>query len=366
MINGISSNNINGIIGSAVNGVTIEKQGILFATTGTTFNPLITLNAEASVRWEFDDNTTSSSLSPDITFAVGGDHSTKLVVTPWAALQRINLGYGHDDGGSEAIPDHPVQPVTAIGNLSLVRETLVEFCASRCPLTSISFRDFTALETLEMFSCQTITGIDLYGTTNLRRTTIEDSDNNTTPPDFSASPNIYDIRFSRLECTHAIWAETDYEALWHLCCGLNPQFTENLPFDRFPVLAEVYTHGNNQTGHLAPSTDRLSFFRGENNNWTTADFTGCFSAGPSAGNLYLQGNNLTSLIIDNCPNIDFLNCQDNNFGVAAVNAILQSLDDQGGIDGTVDLSQQTPAAIPTNTTAIASLEGKGWTVTVDS
>ena len=57
----------------------------------------------------------------------------------------------------------------------------------------------------------------------------------------------------------------------------------------------------------------------------------------------------------------------NSLSVASVNTVLQQLVANGAIDGTVNVSGQTPSAAPTGAgaTAVTTLQAQGWTVTTD-
>lgn len=87
---------------------------------------------------------------------------------------------------------------------------------------------------------------------------------------------------------------------------------------------------------------------------------------------------LQSVVIDSCSQtaLSILNTQPiqgciasiNKLTSAQVDAVLVALDGNGIANGSVNLSGQIPPAPPTPTglTAKTSLEGKGWTVTVDT
>ena len=66
---------------------------IIFYSTKDVFAPLITLSGKASVRWTWDDNTTDTITNPVKNYGSDGLRKNYLKVTPWSALQMINIGY---------------------------------------------------------------------------------------------------------------------------------------------------------------------------------------------------------------------------------------------------------------------------------
>lgn len=81
----------------------------------------------------------------------------------------------------------------------------------------------------------------------------------------------------------------------------------------------------------------------------------------------LDNNDLQVVDIENLPALDTLTITGNQLTSAAVDDILVTLDANGVINGSVDLSGQSPSAAPgaAGIAAKASLEGKGWVVTTD-
>jgi len=94
---------------------------------------------------------------------------------------------------------------------------------------------------------------------------------------------------------------------------------------------------------------------------TSLDVSDC----TSLVTLVVSGSGLTSLNVSgllSLVNLDGASC---GFNQAAVNAILVALDSNNASNGVVDLTNN---AIPSGAgaTAVTSLTGKGWTVSVDS
>lgn len=88
---------------------------------------------------------------------------------------------------------------------------------------------------------------------------------------------------------------------------------------------------------------------------------------PVLASLRTQSAAQSALVIANTQPILDLNGSTNGLDSAGVDAVLVALDGNGLNNGVVDLSGQTPAAPPgaSGLAAKLSLEGKGWTVTVD-
>lgn len=344
---------------------------IVFTTNGQTFEPTIVLvnGSEATVEWTFSDGTTSSSLTPSIDFGSSAVRLQRLRVTPWSDLYRINVGYQREDGGHSTDEQGntfemvDAQPVTNIANLKLVQDTLVYLCGCHCPITSLNVRDFTALHTLEFYGCtSSLVSVDIYGTSNLRRACFENSYVGFL--DFSASPLMEDVRGSTCHLTEIRWGTTG-QYLWHMCVRENAAYLDPTTWpsmDQFPVLRDFWISGNGITGDLVANSTVVGSAWLYNNNFTSMDM--------SNTNMYTMNAynnpNCTTITIDNCPGLTNLNASGCALTQANVDYILSTLDANGMYDGTVDLSGGTNSApSATGLAAQASLESKGWTVTIN-
>jgi hypothetical protein len=97
-----------------------------------------------------------------------------------------------------------------------------------------------------------------------------------------------------------------------------------------------------------------------NNNYSAANFSGCFPAGRK-GTVNIYNNKLTSLDISNDPGLFILNASRNSLNQTEVDRVLQTLDSYNTDDGHVDL---TGNAAPSRT-GIAhanNLTARGWKI----
>ena len=72
---------------------------ITFVTNGSSFSPIITVTGNPTIQWIFGDGSTSNSTSPVVNFSSARTRVNTLVVTPWSAVTKINIGYDGSDGG---------------------------------------------------------------------------------------------------------------------------------------------------------------------------------------------------------------------------------------------------------------------------
>lgn len=77
----------------------VPEGNITFVTTGSSFSPIITVTGNPEIQWKFGDGSTSDSTSPNVNFGSEGTRANTLVVTPWSAVTKINIGYDGSDGG---------------------------------------------------------------------------------------------------------------------------------------------------------------------------------------------------------------------------------------------------------------------------
>ena len=140
------------------------SSNITFVTTGSSFSPIITVTGNPTIQWTFGDGSTSNSRSPTVNFGSTGTRANTLVVTPWSAVTKINIGYDGSDGGvtpgSSTIVKLKQQNVIAVNGLENVAPYLQVWASNRNPITSLDFNDFTALHTIECFSCRSLATIE--------------------------------------------------------------------------------------------------------------------------------------------------------------------------------------------------------------
>lgn len=367
-INGILAEvnvKINEIV-TALQASEIYPGEIVFTTEGDSFAPVIVLSGEATVEWTFSDSSTSNSLAPSVSFTSAGTRRQRLKVTPWDALYRINLGYAGADGGpatdeaGNTFEHVAAQPVTAITNLSLVKDTLVYLCGCGCPITAVEVQDFTALYGIEFYGCSSLISANIHGTANLRRACFENSPVGFL--DFTESPLMEDVRGSNCDLTEIRWGTTG-QYLWHMCVRENSATLDPAtwpPMNQFPVLRDMWISGNGLTGDMVANSTEVGSAWLYNNDFSSIDMSNTGAESITAQN----NSSCTAITIDGCTTLSTLDASGCALTQLNVDYLLATLDANGLSNGTVDLSGGTNAS-PSNDglTSIANLEGKGWTCT---
>ena len=336
---------------------------ITFVTTGSSFSPIITVTGDPEIQWVFGDGSTSGSASPTVNFGSEGTRVNTLVVTPWSAVSKINLGYDGSDGGVTPGPDTienlEQQNVIAVTGLENVAPYLQIWASSYNPITELDFSKFTALHTIECFSCTSLTSISLHNVPSLSRLCLENC--NISYLDLSEAPSLADLRGAAQESpTYTInWGTTGAHT-WHICVGANRQMAVTLPSGQFPVVKDYFVWNGNQSGTLHLNSKELYKVRAYDNHYSAADLSGCFPAG-RRGVVEIYNNDLTSLDISNDPGLIRLNASHNSLDQTAVDGVLQTMDSYGTHRGYLDL---TGNAAP-SATGIAhadNLAARGWEV----
>lgn len=339
---------------------------IIFHTIGSSFSPVLTLQGQAEVKWIWEDNTTSNSLIPKKDYGSAQPRQNRLIVTPWSALRRINIGYDGGDGGSTKIEFVGNQQVSKVENLELVAPFLKEWCSSYNNLSSLNFDNFINLETIECFQSVTLKNISLFNTPKLKRACFENND--LVSLDLSDCNSLEDIRGAFNNYTTIIFPNKT-ENLWHLCIGNNPQITDKHllnDLSKFPNLVELIISDTNQDGSLiiSSSPERQVDLNAEKNNYTSMDLKGALKYSGYPGNVFMSHNQFTSVDIAGCVQINRLDLSDNKLDSEAIDHVLKQVDDFGTANGTIDLRENNP---PTaiGITYIKNLEKRGWTVHTD-
>lgn len=339
---------------------------IIFHTMGSSFSPVIVLQGEAEVKWIWEDNTTSNSLTPTKDYDSAQPRQNRLIVNPWSALRRINIGYDGGDGGSTKIEFVNNQHVSQVENLELVAPYLKEWCSSYNNLSSLNFDNFINLETIECFQSVTLKNISLSNTPKLKRVCFENND--LVSLDLSECNSLEDLRGAFNNYTTIIFPGKT-ENLWHLCIGNNPQITDRHllnDLSKFPNLVELIISDTNQEGALIiPATpERQVDLNAEKNNFSSLNLKGALKHSRYPGNVFMPHNQFTSVDISGCVQINRLDLSDNKLDSEAVDHVLKQVDDFNTSNGTVDLRKNRPPT-PTGLTHIANLEKRGWTVHTD-
>jgi len=317
--------------------VTDRTGEVGFVTDGDSFSPVLTVDAGAQVLWNWGDGTTSSSPAPTKNFGSPGVRLNGLTVTPWSALKRINLGFDADDGGDGAIERVPAQPVIAVSGLELVAPYLQKWCSSRTQIASLNFDNFVNLDTIEFFRGSALVQVSLHNTPKLSRACFEECQLGAL--DLSESPALADLRGASNPYPGIDFGATGART-WHLCIRDN-QFARSLPpMTQFPQLRELLIWNDNQTGALTTSSSQLTAVLASHNRYTSADFSGGFSAGN--GWLDVSDNQLSSLKLTGCSGLVDVFAGNNNLSADAVDSVLETLDSLGRFAGYLDLQGNAP------------------------
>ena len=339
------------------------EANITFVTTGSSFSPIITVTGNPKIQWIFGDGSTSDSTSPTVNFGSRGTRANTLVVTPWSAVTKINIGYDGSDGGvtpsSSTIKKLKQQNVIAVTGLENVAPYLKVWASSQNPITALNFNNFTSLHTIECFYCTSLATIRLSNVPSLTRLCVEYC--NISYLDLSEAPSLADLRgASQGSSTYTINWGTTGAHLWHICVRDNPQMTSTFPVSQFPALKDFYVWNDNQSGTLHLTSTNLKSVLSSNNHYNAAIFSGCFPAGRK-GTVSINNNSLTSLDISNDPGLLYLNASRNSLNQTAVDGVLQKLDSYNTSGGSLDLTGNAAPSIAGKAHA-NNLTSRGWKV----
>ncbi len=343
------------------------SSNITFVTTGSSFSPVITVTGNPTIQWIFGDGSISNSSSPTVNFGSAGTRVNTLVVTPWSAVTKINIGYDGSDGGVApgpgTIANLAQQNVIAVNGLENVAPYLQIWASNYNPITSLDFSNFMALNTIECFSCRSLDTVTLRNVPYLTRLCVEQS--NISYLDLSEAPSLADLRgASQRSSTYTINWGTTGANLWHICVRDNPQIMSTFPFNQFPLLRDFYNWNDSQSGTLHLTSTSLKSVLSANNHYNAAIFSGCFPAGRN-GVVEIQNNNLRSLDISNDPGLLYLNASFNLLNQTAVDGVLQTLDSYYTDSGFLDLTGNAATSI-TGVAYANNLTTRNWEVKISS
>ncbi len=347
---------------------------ITFITEGSSFSPVIQVSSNAQITWTFADGTTSSSNTPVKDYGSVGTRATTLVVSPWSALTRINIGYDAGDAGSNAIEFVLNQHVSAVYNLNLVAPYLRQWCSSYNQLTSLDFSNFIQLDTIECFLTSSLRTVNLTNTPELKRICFEDCD--LLELDVSQCPKLEDLR-GAVNQNPTIGFGSVGANVWHICIRDNPQFTNRSMFQdmsQFPNISELFIWNDNQSGSIripSSSMDRRISFRASGNYYTNLNLQGALQRSNNIATVDFSNNLLTNVDISGCVQITNLNLQNNQLSQSEVDETLATLDSLGRSSNNipswtelyVNISgggNQQPSQA--GYASAISLSNKGWTV----
>jgi len=322
-----------------LNDLTSNSDEIIFYSNGSTFSPVIVLQATAEVLWTWEDNTTSNSLTPTKNYGSAQLRPNRLKVTPWSAVRRINIGYNAGDDGTRSIEFVNDQKVSLVENINLVSPYLKEWCSSYNQLTSLDFSNFVNLETIECFLSVSLRNVNLTNTPQLKRICFEN--NNILNLDLSGSPLLEDLRGANNDFNTIIFP-TQTENIWHICVHhnrlSNKYFFSNMLL--YPNIADLLIDYTLQEGSLIISKTnptRLVDIRAYGNKYSLLDLRGSLKNVSAMGTVELQNNELTSVDISGCIQIKELNLSNNRLESLTIDQILRQVDDYQTRNGKVDL-----------------------------
>lgn len=351
------------------------NQAIVFTTEGDSFSPVLVVEGNPTVLWTFADGTTSASTTPTKNYGTAATRKNRLVVTPWSAARRINIGYDAGDGGTWSIESVPDQHVSKVEGLRHVAPYLAQWCSSYNLLESLDFHDFTNLDTIECYYSQSLRSVNLANTPKLRRACFENCD--LAALDLSGSPNLEDLR-GALNAYPTISFGSIGANVWHICVRDNPQMTTRSLFadmSPYPDIAELFIWSDNQSGALripASHSELAVSFIGDDNAYTTLDLRGALRNTAATGHVSFQRNAIAAVNIDGCSQITTLDVNGNQLDATAVDDLLATLDGLGRVndhveEGVVFSVNLTGNAAPgsAGATSARNLAAKGWTVSAE-
>lgn len=340
-----------------------SEPNITFITTGSSFSPIITVTGNPKIQWIFGDGSKSNSVSPTVDFGSTGIRKNTLVVTPWSAVTKINIGYDGSDGGVtpsfSTIESLKQQNVVTVSGLENVAPYLQVWASSYNPINELNFSNFTELQTIECFSCTSLTTINLHNVPSLTRLCLENC--KISYLDLSEAPSIGDLRAALQESsTYTInWGATGSH-IWHVCIRDNPQMISKLPVNQFPILQDFFNWNGNQSGDLHLTSTNLKEVKSYGNQYDTANFSGCFPNGRN-GFVDIHNNKLISLDVSNDPGISYLDASENLLNETIVDGVLKTLDSYNTNCGYLDLTQNTAPSI-TGVAHANNLTSREWKV----
>ena len=347
------------IEGELTNPLPVPPDVINIQSVGATFAPVIEVIGTPVIEWVFDDATTSTSATPTKNYGSVGSRHNYLKVTPWSSLIGINLGYDAADGAYGGFSLVPNQNVSGIQNLALAKSSLQYLCASYSPMTELDLSELTALKIVELLYCQDLATLKLGIHPVLERLCIEGD--NLGAEDLSGCAALKDLRSAFNNYTSINWGNTG-AFLWHICVRSNPKFFVNIPdLTQFPLLRELLTWNDNQTGAFVCHSPIIQRIDSYDNHYTSADISGC----TSLAQFSLSGSQLASIDLGTANNLTYV--QLNNCGLTEfqVDYILLTLDGVGRSNGNLELDGN---ATPSTAGFIHynNLKQKGWTVIINN
>jgi hypothetical protein len=340
---------------------------IYLSSSGTSFAPRLHLfdGYDAEVTWTFSDGSTSSSLTPTVSFGSSAVREHTLQVSPPSAIHALNFGYNGADGGeiysSLAEYQHTTTNINTISNIVNGAPNLERFFANNTPITSVDFTGCDNLQIADLYSSDAAT-VNFSGCTALLRACLEET--NISVFDLSDAEFIEDVRGRYRELNVILGNVSN---MWHLCVGNGTITGINSILNgtiEMPVLRELFLWNGYITSAFTPrctatnidaAVNNFTSFSSENITWIgngRLNLSSCQSI--ASVNLTGSANALEY--------VNFYNCL---FSQTLVDYILGVFAGGTRSDGTLIINNNSiPSA--TGLDYVTTLRARGWTVTVDT
>ena len=354
-----------------------KSANVTITTTGSTFSPSVELasGSSATVAWIADNGMTAMGVNPTLNFGSSGTRHVKMIVTDSNGDNAIdqavtfNLGFDHtNDAGNYSMGasyDKSSQAVSAVKHINLMTG-LIRFAAANISSLAGTL-DFTGMSWLQHIECfgSSVQQANVAGCSSLIRVCFE-TNNQTTLDLNPIAASVYDIRAAAQQGNSltlnklALPLVNDY----HFC--VRDQTITNMPnfSTQLPAVQQIWIWNTGQSGTLAPVSSALTDVRAYSNSYTSADFTNQFITGTTAY-LDVHSNSLTSVTLTGSSSLSYIDLSHNSLNQSAVDGVLATVDGWNTNNGTLNLSSNV-APSSTGSSHVSALQGRGWTVTVDS
>lgn len=349
-------------------GSTYTRQQVAGSPTAIGTNLVLTAPPSSTGSAPPTANTTgqATGLQPTITLPTGTSYidltATASGVDALDQITMFNCGYDDsvDTGNYNIGPSYnwATQQLTGIQYLNLMTGLTI-FAADYAPLGgTLDFSGMSVLTHIECFQTK-ITGITLTGCTSIQRLQVEQCQLTTLDLN-PISGCLYDLRAANQGGGTLTFATLTNPMAkeYHFC--VRDQVVINPPTAaQLPVVQQQWIWDTDQTGAYAPTSTVLTSIMANTNFFTSADLRSL----PSGTSFDLSKNNISSVTLGNpLSGIDFsYNCLDTE----QIDYILATADGWGTSGGTINLLGNRPPS-PTGQAHATSLQGKGWTVNVET
>jgi hypothetical protein len=352
---------------------------VMVTTVGATFSPWVTASTTSiTLFWSSPGFSTVTGTAPTLSFGSAGTRAVYMTAIDsngydaMSQVQMFNIGFlNTDDEGQSSLPSSynwTSQEVSAVANVNSMTGLQV-FCAANIATLGGTL-DCSGMGQLQHIECYASQFQNVYvsGCISMIRLCVEE--NNLTVLNINpVQPNLLDLRAAGQAGDALTLVPLAIDALseWHFC--IRDQVITNWPDlgTQFPVLEELWIWNTGYSGELAPGSILLTNVQAyDNSGLTSAVFAdGAFSDNDTY--LDLHDCTLASITLPTTNGLIYVDLSGNALDTAQVNSVLENLAGNSIADGIVNLSGGTNG-VPSGggSTAVTTLEGRGWTVTVNS